>query len=631
LLKVSIITVCLNSAKTIRKALDSLKNQTYENIELIIVDGVSTDETLQIVAEYKDIVTTLVSEKDNGIYDAMNKGVALATGHIVFFLNSDDAFYDTTVLDYIVKQFEQAPSIDLLYGNVIYDKNGDLTKRTYSHINKRTLEFESLCHQAVFARRTLFNNVGLFNLKFKTNADYDWLIRVFRSGAKCVWCDRIISLFSLGGMHRQNPALLVQEHKAVRLQYMSKIKLIFGDLIRRARHRWHLNFMPYPLGVGKINTNNNLSVILFSHGFQAEYELGFANGLASNGIAVTLIGSDTTLKHRLDPSVKLINLRGSQNPDRSKLKKIIGMLRYWYLCYCYILFNRKTPVHVIGMFFGNPWIAIIESWLTRILSKYYILTIHNILPHDKHNQLNAILYGWVFKAANQLIVHSKPMINQLNKDYSIDFNKIYFIEHGIDKIALSNEASREAGRDFYGIKDKYPLILIFGNLLYYKGTDIMINAFNFLAEESNARLLIVGRCRNNNLKQELKKMVNVSKYKERIIWYDGFLPENKVISTFHAADVLVMPYRNIYQSGVLFMALATGLRSVVSDVGTLKNYISKDFGVVVPVEDSLILAAAIEVLLVKPKPTQEYFENLAKPYLWKNTVKPLIDVYSKFI
>jgi succinoglycan biosynthesis protein ExoM len=247
-MKISIITVCLNSAKTIRKALDSVRNQTYKNIEVVVIDGVSTDETLQIVAEYKDIVSTLVSEKDKGIYDAMNKGAALATGDIVFFLNSDDAFYDPSVLAGIVKQFEQTPSIDLLYGNVVFDNKGELTKRTYSHINNRTLEFESLCHQAVFARHTLFNNVGLFNLKFKTNADYDWLIRVFRSGAKCIWFDRIISLFSLGGMHGQNPALLAQEHKTVRLQYMSKIKLIIGDIIRRVRHRWHRHFMPYPLG-----------------------------------------------------------------------------------------------------------------------------------------------------------------------------------------------------------------------------------------------------------------------------------------------------------------------------------------------------------------------------------------------
>ena len=259
MLKASIVTVCLNSAKTIRKALDSVRNQTFENIEVIIVDGVSTDETLQIVAEYSDIVSILVSEKDKGIYDAMNKAAMLATGDFVFFLNSDDAFYDINVLADVADYFEQTPSIDLLYGNVVFDNHGELTKRTYSHINKRTLEFESLCHQSVFARRSLFNNVGLFNLSFKTNADYDWLIRVFRSGAYCIWYDRIISLFSLGGMHGQNPALLAQEHKTVRLQYMSKTKLFLGDIVRRFRHRYHRHFKPYPLGGAPLEVESTIA------------------------------------------------------------------------------------------------------------------------------------------------------------------------------------------------------------------------------------------------------------------------------------------------------------------------------------------------------------------------------------
>lgn len=255
-MKVSVITVCLNSEKTIRNALDSVRLQTYKNIELIIVDGVSTDETLQIIAEYSDIVSTVISEKDNGIYDAMNKGVKLVTGDVVFFLNSDDSFYDSNVIVDVVHSFEQDSTIDILYGNVIFQNNSKLTKRIYSHINKCTIEFESLCHQVVFARRALFNKVGEFNLKFKTNADYDWLIRVFRSGAKCLWFNRTISLFSLGGMHTQDPYFLAQEHKAVRLQYMSKAKLYLGDIVRRIRHRWHRHFMAYPLGESALDVKD---------------------------------------------------------------------------------------------------------------------------------------------------------------------------------------------------------------------------------------------------------------------------------------------------------------------------------------------------------------------------------------
>lgn len=627
-MKISIITVCLNSAKTIRKALVSAKVQSYKQIEVIIIDGVSTDGTLNIVSEFSEIISTVVSEKDKGIYDAMNKGISLASGDIIFFLNSDDAFFDSDVLTDVVARFEESPSIDLLYGNVIYEDGKKHTKRTYSHINRHTLQFESLCHQAVFARRSLFDKVGLFNLKFKTNADYDWLIKVFRSGANCVWFDRIVSVFSLGGMHGQNPTFLAQEHKTVRLQYMSKTKLFIGDMIRRVRHRFHRHFKPYPLGVAPLdNQIPRLRIILLSHGFQAEYELGFANGLARNGVEVTLIGSDTTLKDRLEASVKLLNFRGSQDPARPSWKKVLGMLRYWLICYGYILFHRNTAVHVIGMFYGNPWVAIVESWLTRLLSRCYILTIHNILPHDQHTQLNAKLNGIVFKAANECVVHTRPMCNALYQDYSISLNKIHMIEHGIDKITLSSETSRTAGRTLYGVKDDNPLILIFGNILYYKGVDILIQAFNLLADNIPARLLIVGRCNNLTLKQELLSMIEASNFRSRIIWHDGFLPDDEVVSTFHAADVLVMPYRHIYQSGVIFMSFATGLRTVVTNVGVLSDYIEKDFGRVVPVENPILLASAIQDLLDNPKPSQDYFESLAKPYLWINTVRPLLTTY----
>jgi len=306
-------------------------------------------------------------------------------------------------------------------------------------------------------------------------------------------------------------------------------------------------------------------------------------------------------------------------------------LKYWSSCYGFILFHRNTSVHVIGTFYGNPWIAIIESWLTRLLSRYYILTIHNILPHDQHTKRNAKLNGVVFKAANQCVVHAKSMCTSLHQNYSISLDKINFIEHGMDQIILSNASSRNAGRAFYGINDNQPLILIFGNILHYKGVDILIQAFNILANLNSSRLLIVGRCNNLALKHELKDIVNISIYRERIIWFDGFLPDEQVANTFHAADVLVMPYRHIYQSGVIFMALATGLRTVVSDVGVLRNYIEKDFGLVVPVENPFALANAIQELLDKPKLSIDYFEGLAKPYLWKNTIKPLLSLYSNLL
>ena len=137
-------------------------------------------------------------------------------------------------------------------------------------------------------------------------------------------------------------------------------------------------------------------VILLSHGFQPEYEAGYANGIARNGITVTLVSSDNTLVDRLEPGIRQINLRGSQRMDRSRVEKFGNLMRYFF-SYFFLLFRRRgTPVHVIGQFStGNLWLSLVEAWMTRLLTGGYILTVHNLLPHDRHTSMNFRLSCWI--------------------------------------------------------------------------------------------------------------------------------------------------------------------------------------------------------------------------------------------
>lgn len=247
-MKFSIVTVCRNSADALPKAMASLQMQSFRDYEWVVVDGGSTDSTMDIVRDFGEAPLNWISEPDRGIYDAMNKGARMARGDYVFFLNSDDALHDSEVLADVAARLGNDPGIDLLYGNVIYEQPGKRTLRTFSHIGPRTLPFEDLCHQAVFARRSLFETVGPFDERFRLNADYDWLIRVFRSGAHHAWFDRVIARFTVGGAHTVNPQSLADERKQVRLQYMSSATWFAGDLVRRIRHRLHRHFGPHPLG-----------------------------------------------------------------------------------------------------------------------------------------------------------------------------------------------------------------------------------------------------------------------------------------------------------------------------------------------------------------------------------------------
>lgn len=181
-LKVSIITVCYNSGKTIRGSLESVIAQDYADIEYIVVDGGSTDNTLEIIDEYRDSISTLISERDNGIYDAMNKGVACASGDVVGLLNSDD-FYETRhAISDVVAAFDCAPASDVVFGDVVFVAPSDLTRvtRYYSSAKFRPwkLRFGWMPpHPATFVRRRIYDCFGGYSLKYKISADYEIFVR----------------------------------------------------------------------------------------------------------------------------------------------------------------------------------------------------------------------------------------------------------------------------------------------------------------------------------------------------------------------------------------------------------------------------------------------------------------------
>lgn len=628
-MKFSIVTVCWNSEKVLPKALASLHAQRCTDYEWVVVDGGSTDRTLDIVRSFAGAPLNYISEPDHGIYNAMNKGARMARGEFVFFLNSDDALHNSEVLADVAAHLENNPNIDMLYGNVIYEHPGKRTLRTFSHIGARTLPFEDLCHQAVFARRTLFESVGQFDEKFRLNADYDWLIRVFRSGARCEWFDRVVALFFVGGAHTVNPAQLVTERKAVRLQYMSDSKLLVGEFLRRVRHRLHLHFRSHPLGqIPLKQAGTSRRVILLPHGFQPEYEVGFANGLVRNGWSVTLIGSDMSMANRLDPAVTLLNLRGSQNANRPRWAKAANMVRYWMRCYAHILHHRGTPVHMIGTFStGDLRVSLLEAWLTRLMAGPFVMTVHNLLPHDRHSVRNAYLSRVIYRTASNCVVHTQRMRDALIADYGVEASRITVVEHGIDRLLPATPESRMAMRQQLHIEADESLLLFFGNLAPYKGVDLLLKAIGHLPPNQRIQLVIAGRCRDPKLRSALREQIEAILQRNQVQWLDGYVPEEDVPAIFHAADLLVMPYRHIDQSGVVFMALATGLRIVASDVGSLRDYIAPGMGLVVPPGDERDLAAGISAALTQ-LPTSAGPDTLAVRYLWSNTVQSLLPVYA---
>ena len=205
-MKISIITVCYNSEATIQDTIESVLAQTHSNIEYIIIDGASSDDTLSIINKYKDKVSKLVSEPDKGIYDAMNKGVQLATGDVVGILNSDDFFESEDVVEAIVKCFKQNPNNDLIFGDVVFVNPNKLDKitRHYSakHFKMWKLRFGWMPpHPATFIRKTAYQKTGLYSLNYKIAADYEMFIRLLMvNHLKFSYLNKVLVRMRAGGV-----------------------------------------------------------------------------------------------------------------------------------------------------------------------------------------------------------------------------------------------------------------------------------------------------------------------------------------------------------------------------------------------------------------------------------------------
>lgn len=204
--KFSIITVCFNSDKTIRDTIESVLSQQYSDIEYIIINGASTDKTQAIINEYADCIDVVVNELDRGIYDAMNKGLSLATGDWIGFLNADDFYSDKSVLCTIAEQFQASPDSDLVYGDVIFvdQKNQSQVIRHYRSANFKAwkLRFGRMPpHPGTFITRRAYESVGKYSLEYQISADYEMFVRLLLVHRfKLTRLDRVLVKMRAGGL-----------------------------------------------------------------------------------------------------------------------------------------------------------------------------------------------------------------------------------------------------------------------------------------------------------------------------------------------------------------------------------------------------------------------------------------------
>jgi glycosyltransferase involved in cell wall biosynthesis len=204
----SVVTVTFNSNKFLKNAIISIINQTYDNIEFIIIDGGSTDGTINIIKKYEDKIDYWISEPDKGIYDAMNKGIDFAKGEWIAFLNSDDIYSSNNTIDVFANAICKNPTIELFYGKVAVIEKGRFLYYAGRQITSRDYWYPTkcMCHQAIFFKREVFNRFGKFEIIANGGiSDNIWLVNFFYfQQGKALFINEVVSNFSCGGYYEQH-------------------------------------------------------------------------------------------------------------------------------------------------------------------------------------------------------------------------------------------------------------------------------------------------------------------------------------------------------------------------------------------------------------------------------------------
>ena len=235
-MKVSIITICYNRKATIGKAIESVLAQDYPHIEYIIIDGNSSDGTQKIIEGFGEKIDTYVSEPDKGMYDALNKGLGLATGDIIGLMHSDDEFYDSTVVSKIVASFEQNPETEGIYGDGIYVSNDAQERLIRNRIGgvyslKKVKSGWLPLHPTVYLKKKVIDKYGDYNLDFKIASDTEFLLRyLYKYQIKMTYLNTYVIKMRMGGLSTNaNDAIkvLLEDYRIYNYHGLWALRVVF--------------------------------------------------------------------------------------------------------------------------------------------------------------------------------------------------------------------------------------------------------------------------------------------------------------------------------------------------------------------------------------------------------------------
>lgn len=343
--------------------------------------------------------------------------------------------------------------------------------------------------------------------------------------------------------------------------------------------------------------------VLVPHGFEANYTLGLAKGLAAAGAQPFVVADDDTAPRLAAAGLAHANLRGSQSPRRSRWRKLTGLAAYYGRLLAFALRHRRVAVvHFSGALGPRHllWDAFVLHPGLRLWARRYTYTVHNLLPHNRqHSRFCFWVYRFVYSLPDTLVVHSAAGKAGLTDRFKVPAAKIHVMPIGLNEEIADSGLTRDQARRRLELPAAEPLILCFGRIDEYKGIDLLIAAFGQL-ERGDARLLIAGPVRSDAYFRGLERQVAASPRRERIRIDPREIPNQEVEVLFKAADVLCLPYRNIYQSGLPFLAVRFGLPIVATNLSGFAEIVTPERGLLTATNDAAGLRDALEAFLRAP-------------------------------
>jgi glycosyltransferase involved in cell wall biosynthesis len=374
------------------------------------------------------------------------------------------------------------------------------------------------------------------------------------------------------------------------------------------------NKVPDLHGESNSRSQPEIEVGLLTGGYDRPYVFGLATALESQGVYLDVVGGDDVYRPELHspPRLNFLNLRGDQHPEASLRKKIIRVLVYYARLIRYTAIAKPRIFHILWnnkFHFFDRTLLMLYYKLQR---KQIALTAHNVNAGKRDTNdsfLNRLSLKFQYHLADHIFVHTEKMKKELLAEFGVGEKAITVIPFGINNSVPDTCITPAQARQKLGISEDKKLILFFGNIGPYKGLDILVAGFQQVAEKNSSyRLIIAGNPRRGDegYLEMIQHSIRQGPHGERVIQRIEYIPDEETELYFKAADVLVLPYTHVFQSGVLFLGYSFGLPVIATNVGSLEeDIIEGRTGFLCTPQDPIDLAKAIETYF-----ESDLFKNL---------------------